>query len=136
MLTKKQIQDIANENTLASDLPDTDLLEFCILANKGYRSGNPTRRDPRPQKYPSAVGGLLCARRQVSDGRGYGGAARRDKGAGAEGTRRTDGLPLLLASAAEHSGERPAARRGADHPWRLQSRLQTNDEEGWTAPPG
>ena len=40
MLTKKQIQDITNENLLVSDLSDSDLLEFCILANKKYRSGN------------------------------------------------------------------------------------------------
>jgi len=45
MLTKKQIQDIANENTLVSDLSDFDLLEFCILANEGYRSGNPIVTD-------------------------------------------------------------------------------------------
>jgi len=40
MLTKKQIQDITNENLLVSDLSDSDLLEFCILANEKYRSGN------------------------------------------------------------------------------------------------
>ena len=41
MLTKKQIQNIANETTLVSDLSDSDLLEFCILANDSYRSWKP-----------------------------------------------------------------------------------------------
>ena len=45
MLTKKQIQDIANESRLASDLSDPDLLEFCILANDSYRSGSPIITD-------------------------------------------------------------------------------------------
>ena len=45
MLTKKQIQNIANESRLASDLSDLDLLEFCILANDSYRSGSPIITD-------------------------------------------------------------------------------------------
>ena len=45
MLTKKLIQDIVNETTLASDLPDSDLLEFCILANDSYRGGSPIVND-------------------------------------------------------------------------------------------
>ncbi len=45
MLTKIQIQDIANENTLASDLSDSELLDFCILANERYRSGKPIVTD-------------------------------------------------------------------------------------------
>ena len=45
MLTKKQIKDISDENLLVSDLSDSDLLEFCILANEKYRSGMPLIAD-------------------------------------------------------------------------------------------
>ena len=45
MLTKKQIQNIANETTLANHLSDSDLLEFCVLANDSYRSGSPIVSD-------------------------------------------------------------------------------------------
>jgi DNA ligase (NAD+) len=40
MLTKIQIQDIANQKLLISDLTDTDLLEFCKIANQRYRDGS------------------------------------------------------------------------------------------------
>ena len=45
MLTEKQVQDIVDENLLVSDLSDSDLLEFCILANDSYRSGSPIVSD-------------------------------------------------------------------------------------------
>ena len=45
MLTKKQIKHISDENLLVSDLSDSDLLEFCILANEKYRSGMPLIAD-------------------------------------------------------------------------------------------
>ena len=45
MLTEKQVQDIVDENLLVSDLSDSDLLEFCILANESYRSGSPIVTD-------------------------------------------------------------------------------------------
>ncbi len=47
MLTKIQIQDIANQRTLISDLVDADLLEFCKIANQSYRDGNPIISDAR-----------------------------------------------------------------------------------------
>jgi len=45
MLTKIQIQDIANQKILISDLSDADLLEFCKIANHRYRDGNPIISD-------------------------------------------------------------------------------------------
>ncbi len=45
MLTKKQVQDITNETTLVSDVSDSELLEFCVLANDSYRSGSPIVSD-------------------------------------------------------------------------------------------
>ena len=45
MLTEKKILDIVDENLLVSDLSDSDLLEFCILANDTYRSGSPIVSD-------------------------------------------------------------------------------------------
>jgi len=45
MLTKKQILNIANEATLVINISDSDLLEFCILANESYRSGSPIVTD-------------------------------------------------------------------------------------------
>lgn len=45
MLTEKQVQDIVDENLLVSDMSDSDLLEFCILANDSYRSGSPIVSD-------------------------------------------------------------------------------------------
>jgi len=45
MLTKIQIQDIANQRILISDLTDADLLEFCKIANKKYRDGSPIISD-------------------------------------------------------------------------------------------
>ncbi|MBT5408383.1 MAG: hypothetical protein HOL25_05705, partial [Gammaproteobacteria bacterium] len=45
MLTEKQVQDIVDENLLVSELSDSDLLEFCILANDSYRSGSPIVSD-------------------------------------------------------------------------------------------
>jgi len=45
MLTKIQIQDIANQRILISDLTDADLLEFCKIANQRYRDGSPIISD-------------------------------------------------------------------------------------------
>ncbi len=45
MLTEKKIQDIATEIILVNDLLDDDLLEFCMIANQRYRSGNPIVSD-------------------------------------------------------------------------------------------
>ena len=45
MLTKIQIQDIANQRALISDLMDADLLEFCKIANQRYRDGDPIISD-------------------------------------------------------------------------------------------
>jgi len=45
MLTKIQIQDIANQRTLISNLIDADLLEFCKIANQRYRDGDPIISD-------------------------------------------------------------------------------------------
>jgi len=45
MLTKIQIQDIAKQRTLISDLMDADLLEFCKIANQRYRDGVPIVSD-------------------------------------------------------------------------------------------
>ena len=45
MLTENQIQDISAEITLVSDLSDDNLLEFCMIANQRYRSGNPIVTD-------------------------------------------------------------------------------------------
>ena len=45
MLTKIQIQDIACQKLLISDLTDADLLEFCKISNQRYREGNPIISD-------------------------------------------------------------------------------------------
>ena len=45
MLTNIQIQDIANQRILISDLTDEDLLEFCKFANQSYRDGSPIISD-------------------------------------------------------------------------------------------
>ncbi len=45
MLTEKQIQDIAAQITLVSDLSDDDLIEFCLFANQKYRAGSPIITD-------------------------------------------------------------------------------------------
>jgi len=45
MLSEKKIQDIIDQKTLATDLSNSDLLEFCILANESYRSGSPLITD-------------------------------------------------------------------------------------------
>ena len=45
MLTNIQIQDIANQRILISDLTDEDLLEFCKFANQRYRDGSPIISD-------------------------------------------------------------------------------------------
>jgi len=45
MLTKIQLTEIANQKTLISDLSNTDLLEFCTIANQRYRGGNPIISD-------------------------------------------------------------------------------------------
>ena len=41
MLTNIQIKDIANQTVLICDLTDSDLVEFCSIANQKYRDGNP-----------------------------------------------------------------------------------------------
>ena len=45
MLSKKKVEDIANQNILISDLSDDDLAEFCIIANQMYRYGEPIVND-------------------------------------------------------------------------------------------
>ena len=45
MLTTIQIQDIANQKLLISDLTDAALLEFCKIANQKYREGSPIISD-------------------------------------------------------------------------------------------
>jgi len=45
MLSEKHIQDIADQKVLVNDLSNSDLLEFCLLANQSYRSGNPIITD-------------------------------------------------------------------------------------------
>ena len=37
MLSKKKVEEIANQNILISDLSDDELAEFCIIANQMYR---------------------------------------------------------------------------------------------------
>jgi len=39
MLSKKKVEEIANQNILISDLSDDELAEFCIIANQMYRDG-------------------------------------------------------------------------------------------------
>jgi len=34
MLSKKKVEEIANQNILISDLSDDELAEFCIIANQ------------------------------------------------------------------------------------------------------
>ncbi|MDA8905748.1 helix-hairpin-helix domain-containing protein [Candidatus Thioglobus sp.] len=45
MLTNIQIKNIANQSKLVSELTDSDLVEFCYIANQSYRSGNPIISD-------------------------------------------------------------------------------------------
>jgi len=45
MLTNIQIKDISNQKILISDLTDSDLVEFCSIANQRYRDGNPIVSD-------------------------------------------------------------------------------------------
>ena len=45
MLTNIQIKDIANQTVLICDLTDSDLVEFCSIANQKYRDGNPITSD-------------------------------------------------------------------------------------------
>ena len=45
MLTKIQLQDIANQKILITDLSNTDLIEFCTIVNQRYRDGNPIISD-------------------------------------------------------------------------------------------
>ena len=45
MLTNLHIQNIANQRTLISDLSNADLIEFCTIANRNYRSGKPIISD-------------------------------------------------------------------------------------------
>jgi len=39
MLTKDKIKLIANQNILVDDISDSDLIEFCSIANQKYRAG-------------------------------------------------------------------------------------------------
>ena len=39
MLSKKKVEEIANQNILISDLSDDELAEFCIISNQRYRDG-------------------------------------------------------------------------------------------------
>jgi len=45
MLSKKKVEEIANQNILISDLSDDELAEFCIIANQRYRDGKPIVSD-------------------------------------------------------------------------------------------
>ena len=45
MLTNEDVNLIASQSILAHTLSDKDLLEFCIIANQSYRSGNPIVSD-------------------------------------------------------------------------------------------
>jgi len=45
MLTNIQLEDIASQKVLISDLPSSDLLEFCKIANQRYRDGSPIISD-------------------------------------------------------------------------------------------
>ena len=45
MLSKKKVEEIANQNILISDLSDDELAEFCIIANQMYRDGEPIVSD-------------------------------------------------------------------------------------------
>jgi len=45
MLTDIQILNIANQKLLIGDISDSELLEFCRVANESYRSGNPIISD-------------------------------------------------------------------------------------------
>ena len=45
MLTNEDVNLIASQSILAHTLSDKDLLEFCIIANQSYRSGNPIISD-------------------------------------------------------------------------------------------
>ena len=45
MLSKKKVEEIANQNILISDLSDDELAEFCIIANQMYRDGEPIISD-------------------------------------------------------------------------------------------
>ena len=45
MLTNLQLQNIANQKTLISDLSNAELIEFCTIANSSYRIGKPIISD-------------------------------------------------------------------------------------------
>ena len=45
MLSKKKVEQIANQNIVISDLSDEELAEFCIIANQLYRDGEPIVSD-------------------------------------------------------------------------------------------
>ena len=45
MLSKKKVEEIANQNIMISDLSDGELAEFCIIANQRYRNGEPIVSD-------------------------------------------------------------------------------------------
>ena len=45
MLTNLELQNIANQKTLISDLSNAELIEFCTIANSSYRIGKPIISD-------------------------------------------------------------------------------------------
>jgi len=45
MLSKKKVKEIAKKNVVIGDLSDDELAEFCIIANKMYRDGEPIVSD-------------------------------------------------------------------------------------------
>ena len=45
MLTNLELQNIANQKTLISDLSNAELIEFCTIANSSYRRGKPIISD-------------------------------------------------------------------------------------------
>ena len=45
MLSRKKIQEIANQIILVDNLSNNELVEFCEFANQKYRNGNPIISD-------------------------------------------------------------------------------------------
>ncbi len=62
-------RDPARWTTSSSRRAGAPLRRGAARFHGGYRGGNAARRDPRPQEHPGAIGRLLRAGRQVSDGR-------------------------------------------------------------------
>ena len=59
MLSKKKVEEIANQNILISDLSDDELADFCIIANQMYRDGKSIVSD---QDYDFVFLGALTKR--------------------------------------------------------------------------